>query len=105
MQNNKTGSDHKQETGRVESAEGEETAFNVKIQMLEDHPKPITPEQLGVLRSSRITPEQTIEGQDGSSFTAEGPAVFYSDRQPRDGRRQGANQSFLFKARPRRGRL
>ena len=105
MQNNKTGSDRKPETGQVESPGGEETAFNVKIQRLEDHPKPITPEQAGVLRSFRITPEQTSEGQDGSSFTAEGPAVFYSDRQPRDGRRQGANQSFLFKARPRRGRL
>ena len=105
MQNNKTGSDHKQETGRVESPGKEETAINVQIQRLADHPKPITPEQAGVLRSSCITTEQTSEGQDGSSLTAEGSAVFYSNRQPRDGRRQGANQSFLFKARPRRGIL
>ena len=105
MQNDKTGSDRKQEVGRVESPGGEVTAFNAKIQRLEDHPKPITPEQAGVLSSVCITPEQTSEGQGGSSFTAEGPAVFYSDRQPRDGRRHGANHSFLFKARPRRGRL
>ena len=94
MQNNKTGSDRKPETGRVESPGGEETAFNVKIQRLEDHPKPITPEQAGVLRSFRITPEQTSEGQDGSSFTAEGPAI---DSQEMD---DAKVQTSLFCSRP-----
>ena len=40
-----------------------------------------------------------------SSFTAEGPPIYYGDRQRRNERRSGADQSFLYKARPSRGRL
>ena len=42
---------------------------------------------------------------DESSFTAEGPPIYYGDRQRRNERRSGADQSFLYKARPSRRRL
>ena len=89
----------------MESPGGEETAFNVQIQRLADHPKPITPEQAGVLRSSCITPKQTSEGKvvvPSQRRDLPYSTAIYS-KEMVDAKVQ--TSLFLFKARPRRGRL
>ena len=73
-------------------------------QQLQDPPKPCIPAQ-PTAGDSIINTVDAPQSQTGSPFTVEGPPIFYGTRQRGNEGAAGSNQSFLYRARPNRGRL
>ena len=92
------------EDGRMLVKELDRKESTNQEQQLQDPPKPCTPAQ-PTAGDNIINAVDAPQSQTGSPFTVEGPPIFYGTRQRGNEGAAGANQSFLYRARPNRGKL